>query len=122
MNTPSLCLVPGARGELELNTALVRRFLTIHPDEFIELTAFVENRIQVAQCNSESEHVRLLREAERIRGFNGSYMLVNGPLDPALGARYEANCWHKAWNGRATDRDIQSRDWWHVVSARRARR
>lgn len=103
---PQLQLVQGERGELELNTALVRRFLGIAPEEFIELTAFVYGRPHVAQCNTEGDQSRLLREADAIRGFNGSYMLVNGPLDPALGARYEPNRWDSGWNGRATDRDV----------------
>lgn len=92
---------------IELNTALVRRFLGIADDEFIELTAFVEGRINVAQCSSVREHVRLLAEAERIRGFNGAYMLVNGPVDPRLSYRYEQGRWDRGWAGRATDKDIQ---------------
>ena len=104
---PALRLIHGARDELELSTALVRRFLGIGDTEFIELTAFIEGRILVAQCSSETDHVRLLREAEKLRGFNGSYQLVNGPTDPALAARYEPAKWNRAWNGRATDRDVQ---------------
>ncbi|MGC4091382.1 MAG: hypothetical protein QM756_26590 [Polyangiaceae bacterium] len=102
-----LRLVQGDRGELELNTALVRRFLGIEANEFVELTAFVEGRIHVAQCHGEDEQVRLLREAETIRGFNGAYMLVNGPIDPSLSARYEQCQWQRAFNGRAADRDVR---------------
>ncbi len=103
---PHLRLVPGQRGELEVCTALVRAFLGVTENEPIELTAFVEGRIHVAHATTEADHVRLLREAEQIRGFNGAYQLVNGPIDPTLLARYETGRWHKAWNGRATDRDI----------------
>jgi hypothetical protein len=105
---PQLRLIPGARGELEINVALQRRFLDVGPDELLELTAFVEGRIHVAHVSSEADHVRLLRDAERIRGFNGSYQLVNGPIDPDLGARYEPGIWHRAWNGRAGDAHIQA--------------
>lgn len=108
MRAPHLRLVQGERGELELNTALVRRFLGIADAELLELTAFVEGRIWVAQCSTEREHVRLLAEAQRLPGFNGAYMLVNGPIDDAIGARYERGRWHKAWNGRATDKDIRA--------------
>lgn len=104
---PHLRLVEGQRGELELNTTVIRNFLEIGEAEPIELTAFVEGRIHVAHALSEADHVRLLREAEQIRGFNGAYQLVNGPIDPTLLARYETSKWHRAWNGRATDRDIQ---------------
>jgi hypothetical protein len=105
---PTLRLLPGSRGELEINVALQRRFLGVASDEFLELTAFAEGRIHVAHASSEAEHIQLLRAAERLRGFNGAYQLANGPLDPDLAARYEPNAWHKAWNGRATDRDIRS--------------
>ena len=102
-----LRLVEGERGELEVNTAIVRSFLDVGESEPVELTAFAEARIHIAHALCEAEHVRLLREAEDIRGFNGAYQLVNGPMDPALLARYQTGRWHKAWNGRATDRDIQ---------------
>jgi len=87
-------------------TAAVRRFLGIGEREPIELTAFVEGRIMVAHARTAEEHVRLLGETDRMAGFNGAYMLVNGPIDDALLARYEVGKWHKAWNGRASDRDI----------------
>lgn len=103
----TLQLREGERGEVELNTALVRRFLGIQPDEFMELTALVRGKVRVAQCSSEADHVRLLQEAEQINGFNGSYMLVNGPIDPTLGARYEPNRWDHGWNGRVSDKDVQ---------------
>lgn len=105
---PPLRLLPGSRGEIEINTTIVRRFLGVGHDEFVELTAFTDAGIQVAQCSSESAHLELLREAERLRGFRGVYQLVNGPIDPRLGARYEPNRWHRATNGRATDKDIQA--------------
>lgn len=102
-----LRLVQGARGALELNTALIRRFLEMNESELVELTVFVEGRIHVAHARGADEHVRLLRDAEQIRGFNGAYQLVNGPIDDSLGARYEPARWHKAWNGRATDKDVR---------------
>lgn len=102
----SLRLVPGSRNERDIGTAIVRRFLCIAENEFVELTAFTESGIQVAHCSTEAEHVRLLRDAEHLRGFAGVYMLVNGPLDARLSARYEPGQWHRARNGRATDRDI----------------
>jgi hypothetical protein len=94
---------------LRLETESIRRFLGISSDEPIELTAFVEGRIMVAHAPTQADHERLLSEVERIRGFNGAYMLVNGPMDPALLARYDVGQWHRAWNGRATDRDIGQR-------------
>jgi hypothetical protein len=103
-----LKLIQGARGELEMSTALVRRFLGIEPNELVELTAFADGRIQVAQCSSEAEQIQLLRAADRIRGFRGAYLLVNGPIDPALAARYEQGKWCRADNGRASDRDVRS--------------
>lgn len=104
---PELKLIQGARNELEISTHKIRRFSGIGDDEFIELTAFLDGSIWVAQCSSEAEHVRLLREVEKLRGFSGAYMLVNGLLDPALSARYEQNRWVRAKNGRATDRDVR---------------
>jgi hypothetical protein len=94
---------------LRAATASVRRFLGIPEAEAIELTAFVQGRIMVAHARTPVEHERLLAEADRIPGFNGAYMLVNGPMDPALLARYDVGRWHRAWNGRATDRDIATR-------------
>lgn len=103
---PHLRLVAGERNELETGTVVVRRFLGVGADEPIELTAFVEGRIHVAHARSQAEHLQLLREGDRLRGCNGLYQLVNGPMDRALLARYEPGRWHRAWNGRATDRDI----------------
>jgi len=106
MGAEHLRLVAGQRGELEIETAGIRRFLGIGVDEPIELTAFVEGRIHIAHARNADEHLRLLRDGDRLRGCNGLYQLVNGPMDPALLARYEPGKWHKAFNGRATDRDI----------------
>jgi hypothetical protein len=102
-----LRLVDGERDECEINTALLRRFLGIEDSEFIELTAFVEGHIRVAHARSNAEHLKLLLEADALRGCNGVYQLVNGPIDVSLRARYEPGKWHKAWNGRATDKDVQ---------------
>jgi hypothetical protein len=93
---------------IETATATVRRFLGMSADEPTELTFFCEGRIFLAQSRTAQDHVRLLREAERMSGFNGAYQLVNGPLNPQIYARYEPNKIHKAWNGRANDTVIQS--------------
>lgn len=106
---PHLQLVTEDRGYLEVATALVRRFLLIGENEPVELTFFNEGRISVAYATGSDHHARLLREGERRHGFNGAYQLVNGPIDPALLYRYEPNEIAKAWNGRATDRDIATR-------------
>ena len=102
-------LRPGERGELEMSTVLIRRFLGIADNEFVELTAMVNGKAWVAQCNTHEQHVDLLHRAHDIRGYQGSYMLVNGPLDPTLSARYEQCHWQPASNKRAMDRDIGCR-------------
>jgi len=88
------------------STVLLRRFLGIGDLEAVELTAFVQGRIQVAHARSAEEHIRLLREGDQIRGCNGIYQPVNGPMDPTLLYRYEPGQWQRAWNGRTSDRDI----------------
>jgi hypothetical protein len=93
--------------ELEQSTSLVRRFLAMTDDEPTELTFFVEGKIWLAQVRTAADHVRALRQAETIRGFNGSYQLVNGPLVEEIFARYEPNKIHRAWNGRANDKNIE---------------
>ena len=95
--------------EPERSTRMIRRFLGIADDEFIELTAFCFNKPWVAQCSNIETHVGLLETAETLRGYNGSYILLNGPLNPELGARYDQDCWVPAWNSRASDRDIRKR-------------
>ncbi|HET7543826.1 MAG TPA: hypothetical protein VFK05_28335 [Polyangiaceae bacterium] len=55
------------------------------------------------------DHARLLREGEKLSGFNGAYQLVNGPINPAIFARYQSNRIHPAWNGRVGDNDIALR-------------
>ena len=97
------------RDELEISTALIRTFLGIAKSELIELTAFVNGRAWIAQCETIEQHMELLRWAHDLRGYRGSYMLVNGPINPDLAARYEHNRWQPATNGRVTDRDVQSR-------------
>lgn len=106
---PHLQVVPQDRGYLEVVTPIARRFLGIEDAEPIELTFFCQGRIMIAHATDLENHVRLLREGQARSDFNGAYMLVNGPMDPALLARYEPNRIHKAWNGRATDRDIGTR-------------
>lgn len=92
--------------ELMAQTRRVRRFLGMPDDEATELTFFVQGRIWLAQVTSLEHHVRALRKAEGIRGFNGAYQLVNGPLVSELFARYEPNAIDRAWNGRANDGNI----------------
>ncbi|MGE5787680.1 MAG: hypothetical protein ACM3ZE_24010 [Myxococcales bacterium] len=99
----------GSRGELEVSTALMRGFLGISDGELVELTAFVNGKAWVCQCVGADAHVDALRRADSIRGYCGSYMLVNGPVDPDLGYRYPRNQWQPANNGRATDKDIGTR-------------
>jgi hypothetical protein len=106
MSGARLQIVPRDCGYTEVVTPVVRRFLGIEDAEPIELTFFCEGRILVAHATDLENHVRLLREAGQRSDFNGAYQLVNGPMNPDLLARYESNRIHKAWNGRATDRDI----------------
>jgi hypothetical protein len=94
-SVPTLRVIPGDRGALEANTAAVRRFLGVCAEEAIELTAFVEGRIHIAHARSAEEHIRLLREGDKIRGCNGIYQLVNGPMDPSLLYRYEPGQWQR---------------------------
>jgi hypothetical protein len=68
---------------------------------------FVSGRPHVADAMTELDQVRLFEEAQRMRGFNGAYQLVNGPINPALGARYQPNRVHPAWKGRVGDGDIR---------------
>lgn len=105
-STPSLRVVPDP-DDIAAETRRVRGFLGMAEDEPTELTFFVEGRIWLAQVRTLSDHVRALRHAETIRGFNGSYQLVNGPLVEEIFARYEPNKVHRAWNGRANDKNIQ---------------
>ena len=93
--------------ELAIETAMVRRFLGMPDDEPTELTFFAQGRILLAQVENLEAHVQALRDAESIRGFNGSYQLVNGPLVPEIFARYEPNTIDWAWNGRCNDKNIQ---------------
>jgi len=101
-------LFPGERNELEMSTVLIRYFLGITPDEFIELTALVDGKPRVWQCRTLEQHLEGLRLAHSLRGFSGAYMLVNGPVNPDLSARYEQCRW--VWGRlRATDKDICER-------------
>ena len=107
--TTSDVIRSGECNELEVNTVVVRNFLGVADDEFIELTAMCDNHPTVAQCNTIEQHIELLHKAHSLRGYQGSYMLVNGPLCADLSARYEQNKWVRAGNGRATDKDIGTR-------------
>lgn len=93
-------------GEVELGTALLRRFLGIEKKEAIELAFFCEGRLSVAYPTNELHHVRLLRQAQREPGFNGAYQLVNGPIPKQLLYRYPPNKIVRCWNGRTKDGDI----------------
>ncbi len=109
MNTESDVIRAGERNELEISTVLIRNFLAIADNEFTELTALCDNHPTIAQCNTIEQHIDLLRRAHSLRGYQGSYMLVNGPLCADLSARYEQRQWLRAGNGRATDKDIGTR-------------
>jgi hypothetical protein len=97
---------PDDSGEVELGTALIRRFLDIRDGERQELTFFARGRLSIAHVTSEAEQVRLLKEAERIRGFNGAYQLVNGPIESGVFHRYPLDRICPAWNGRASDANV----------------
>ena len=96
-------------GQVENCTLGLRRFLGILDQEPTELTFFVRGRIHLAHAATVRDHVRLLREGEKLPGFNGAYQLVNGPINPAIFARYQSNRIHPAWNGRVGDGDIELR-------------
>jgi len=102
-------VAPADHGELELGTALVRRFLQVCNGETLELAFLAQRRISVAYPTNQAEHIRLLREGQRIRGFNGAYQLLNGPMFTAVLHRYPLNQVVRAWNGRAQDRDVPLR-------------
>ena len=100
---------PGDRGEVELGTALLRRFLGIAGDEPVELTFLGRGGAHLAHATNEAEHARLLKLADAERRFSGAYQLVNRPLAATLLCRYQPNQAHKAWNGRAGDKDVACR-------------
>jgi hypothetical protein len=97
------------RVQVENCTLALRRFLGIQDREPTELTFFIRGRIHLAHAATVNDHLRLLREAERLPGFNGAYQLVNGPINPAIFARYQLNRIHPAWNGRVGDSDVELR-------------
>lgn len=94
--------------DIALETRRIRSFLGQADDEPVELTFFVEGRIFVAHAITIRDHVSLLRQGEKMRGFNGAYQLVNGPIDEQVFARYEPNKIHRAWNGRVNDTMIET--------------
>lgn len=100
---------PGDRGEIELGTVLLRRFLGVGRDEPVELTFLGRGSASLAHATNEAEHIRLLKEADHSRRFTGAYQLLNGPILTSLLCRYQSNRIHRAWNGRAGDRDIHYR-------------
>ena len=99
----------GDRNELEVSTVLLRKFLGVVDDEFVELTAMVNGKAWIWQCSTLAQHIEGLRRAHELRGYAGSYQLVNGPLDSTLSARYEQSRWQPAMNKRAADHDVSNR-------------
>lgn len=107
-NATPLRLVTGERNELEISVAISRRFLDIGEREPIELTAFTEHGIRVCHVDTARDQIARLYEAQKERGFFGAYQLVN-EMAPELTHRYELNRWSKAYNGRASDKEILGR-------------
>ncbi len=97
----------GNCNELEVRTALWRRFSLVTENQPVEVVAFTDGPIYVSYATSEADQIRLAREAENLRGFRGCYVLVNGPINPEITYRYELNTWCNAKPGRANDSDIQ---------------
>jgi hypothetical protein len=105
---PNLVLLPGQRNELELNTSLIRRFLLIEPTEPVELTAFIGGRPRVAFAIGEQQHLRVLREMQRLRGYQGCYMLVNRHR-PDVALRYPGGVISWPSSGRVSDAETTHR-------------
>jgi hypothetical protein len=76
-------------------------------DEPTELSFFVEGRVHVAHAMTAADHVRLLKEAEQIRGFEGSYCPVNGPIVDGIFYRYPRNQIIRWAKKRITDKDVR---------------
>jgi hypothetical protein len=95
---------------MDVVTPLVRRFLGMRDDEPTELAFFERGkRIHVAQAMTAEAHAELLREGSGLRNFEAAYMLVNGPIEPAIFHRYPHDrvCW--ADNERVKDHEVQRR-------------
>lgn len=95
--------------ELALNVHQQRRCLGMPDEEPTELTFFCHGRISVAHALTAESHCQLLRAGERLRDFTAAYMLVNGPIDCRVLARYKSGEIHRATNGRVTDKEIETR-------------
>jgi hypothetical protein len=98
---------PFDRNEIELGAALWRRFSGMPDDEPTELSIFVEGRVFVAPAMTAADHVRLLREAQTLRGFEGSYVPVNGPIVDGIFYRYPRNQIIRWARKRITDKDVR---------------
>lgn len=107
-HTPALRLVRDWRGEIDMGTRLQRRFFGMGDNEPIELSIFVRGRVFVAHAMSVDHHVRLLTEAERIEGFEGSYCCFNGPAVDGIYYRYPHNEIIRWAKKRTTDKEIRA--------------
>jgi hypothetical protein len=107
---PHLRLIQPAadeRGYLEIAPRLQRRFLGMADGEPTELAIFCGKSIHVAHALDVENHIRLLREAERLHGYTGAYML-HAPIDRRVLARYEPNKIHRALD-RVSDKEVTER-------------
>jgi hypothetical protein len=95
--------------ELALNVHQQRRFLGMADDEPTELTFFHHGKISIAHATTAESHCVLLKQGQGRRNFNGAYQLMNGPINPQVFARYRPDTIEPAWNGRATDKEIETR-------------
>jgi hypothetical protein len=111
MSSPALQVIHGAddpRGYVDVATHLARRFIGMVDDEPTELTFFLRGkRINVAHALTAESHVRLLHEAQRLRDFEGAYML-HAPIDRRILARYPSDCIERAVD-RASDKEVMGR-------------
>jgi hypothetical protein len=96
-------------GEIEDCILRLRGFLALPDQMATELTLFVRGRIHRAHAATLRHHVRLLWEGEKLSSLNGAYQLVNGPINPAIFARYQSSRIRPAWNGRVGDGDSELR-------------
>jgi hypothetical protein len=96
--------------QIELGLAQFCRFLGVEEGEALEVTGlYPGGRCPlVAHATTFADLLRLLEAADRMPGLHGLYMVAN-QINPTMVARYEPNRWHKAKNGRASDKDISHR-------------
>jgi hypothetical protein len=94
------------RGEIPMGTRIHRNFIGMPDDEPTELSIWRRGRPIVAHAMTADAHVRLLQKAERLDGYEGSYMCPNGPALSGIFCRYPRNeivTWAKK---RITDKDV----------------